>query len=68
MLILQSTHFLNSKTFKELVYMPSEMHILQSAGARISKMTHPYLVNEKSSNAATLGPEVNTLIYMQMHN
>ena len=48
--------------------MPSEMHILQSAGARISKMTHPYLVNEKSSNAATLGPEVNTLIYMQMHN
>jgi len=37
--ILQSTQFLNSKIFKKLVFMPSKMHIPQSAGAKTSKVT-----------------------------
>jgi hypothetical protein len=37
--ILHNKQFFNSKIFKGLVFMPPEMHIPQSAGAKTSKKT-----------------------------
>jgi hypothetical protein len=56
-LISQSTQFLNSTIFKELVFMPFEMLIPQSAGAKTSQMTG----NEQSQSKA--GNQKDTVIF-----